>query len=101
MCRRPQRSPQGRSSAASDVYKRQGCTIQTMCRWSVYAAGSITDPQCKEVACAYEYELNCARNPDCLWNVTTNTCSIRTCMYGDYEPCILSLIHISEPTRPY
>eukprot|EP00658_Telonema_sp_P-2_P068422 TRINITY_DN57350_c0_g3_i1.p1 TRINITY_DN57350_c0_g3~~TRINITY_DN57350_c0_g3_i1.p1 ORF type:complete len:188 (+),score=51.98 TRINITY_DN57350_c0_g3_i1:78-566(+) len=70
------------------VQTQTGCTAQDKCRWSVYAAGTISDPQCKEVACPYEFPLDCTRNPDCIWNATTHTCSIRTCMYGDYEPCI-------------
>ena len=38
MIRRPQRSTQGRSSAASDVYKRQGrgCTVPDVLRTIFY-----------------------------------------------------------------
>ena len=70
MIRRPPRSTQSRSSAASDVYKRQRLVPADFNLVGAYAAQVVA-----------EAILNAVR-------------SART--FGD-----LSLIHISEPTRPY
>ena len=69
MIRRPPRSTQSRSSAASDVYKRQGVggavvVVATGTGVVVVATGAVV--------------------------VATGTAVV-----------VLSLIHISEPTRPY
>ena len=70
MIRRPPRSTLDRSSAASDVYKRQG----------IARTG-------KMLACDHV-----AIKPDIL--------ILGKALSGGVLP-ILSLIHISEPTRPY
>ena len=70
MIRRPPRSTQSRSSAASDVYKRQ---ILLCFTGAMYPAIDLT---------AGEKERG---------TMETLLCS----------PVSLSLIHISEPTRPY
>ena len=69
MIRGPPRSTQGRSSAASDVYKRQAQTTFEATPFLVNEHVTFSEPT---------HPLNCA-------------------------PTIqsLSLIHISEPTRPY
>ena len=70
MIRRPPRSTLDRSSAASDVYKRQ-----------------------VELAEAFSWRsLVPSRNP---WGSEFAE-NIHSCAYA-----VLSLIHISEPTRPY
>ena len=69
MIRRPPRSTLDRSSAASDVYKRQD-----QCRAQQVRRGGLALEDGPEV----QFELAIAR-----------------------EEVILSLIHISEPTRPY
>ena len=69
MIRRPPRSTQSRSSAASDVYKRQGITLR--------ADGSLTQCGCRDVD--HDREMT----------------------FGNIKDTPLSLIHISEPTRPY
>ena len=69
MIRRPPRSTQGRSSAASDVYKRQA---------------QFLDPDLKEEridSVLQSYEIK---------DLDTLVAALS-----------LSLIHISEPTRPY
>ena len=70
MIRRPPRSTLDRSSAASDVYKRQEVNI---------SGGSVETPFDISI---YDY-------------AETNYLLDET--WGQY----LSLIHISEPTRPY
>ena len=77
MIRRPPRSTQSRSSAASDVYKRQ-----------VTMSASI-DGVLKEVAGPVEFEAKVLNN-------VTLPASDRSELVA-----FLSLIHISEPTRPY
>ena len=69
MIRRPPRSTLDRSSAASDVYKRQVVLLQRAGRVRVPVPVDVVDD-----------ELLVALHPDAL---------------------DLSLIHISEPTRPY
>ena len=69
MIRRPPRSTQSRSSAASDVYKRQGHDVAEIAG-RVAAVGDLEDH---------------AQRDGPL----------------DGEVNKLSLIHISEPTRPY
>ena len=69
MIRRPPRSTQGRSSAASDVYKRQ-----------VRPGGQVI----------------AADIQDEMLSILT-----RKAMEEGVADVILSLIHISEPTRPY
>ena len=70
MIRRPPRSTLDRSSAASDVYKRQ-----------VLGAGLVGGPMAADLA----------------------KDNIHTITVADIDPTALdlSLIHISEPTRPY
>ena len=70
MIRRPPRSTQSRSSAASDVYKRQEAL-----KAEITSAVALTDDE-KE--------------------------KIRQRLIAEHgEGLTLSLIHISEPTRPY
>ena len=69
MIRRPPRSTLDRSSAASDVYKRQGYTKKTV-RQIVEAAGDV------------------------------NHAGVEV-LDVEGQGVELSLIHISEPTRPY
>ena len=69
MIRRPPRSTQGVSSAASDVYKRQSYNVYMATGTSGFDNGK---------------------------NISKTSYSI------ELEPDVqLSLIHISEPTRPY
>ena len=70
MRRRPPRSTQSRSSAASDVYKRQQCYSDQVI--------DITESDLKDIDWDW-YEIDSDNPP------TED----------------LSLIHISEPTRPY
>src|SRR5450756_982817 len=110
MIRRPPRSTQSRSSAASDVYKRQ--TTRRIIAFSLIAAAFTVAPAC-------------AQQPyDGLWNVTilTRTGNCEPSVHypltvtngrvsgaadvsgsigrqGIVKVSILSLIHISEPTR--
>ena len=70
MIRRPPRSTLDRSSAASDVYKRQ----EYEAAWALGAANGVNDLE------ALQY-VNMLCNEEGI------------------DP--LSLIHISEPTRPY
>ena len=69
MKRRPPRSTQSRSSAASDVYKRQEPKVR------------------KQLEEKYKQEVILKDSPDrAFWKSAISA---------------LSLIHISEPTRPY
>ena len=70
MMRRPPKSTQSRSSAASDVYKRQGIQPDILlCRTDRLLSQDLKD----------KIALFCNVDKD----------------------AVLSLIHISEPTRPY
>ena len=87
MIRLPPRSTQGRSSAASDEYKRQALTgietvmLPTAARWAHLSSSMI-----REVA---------RLGGDVSQFVTDDVARrIRAVV-------ALSLIHISEPTRPY
>ena len=70
MIRRPPRSTLDRSSAASDVYKRQG----------VHGQRGDDGESIQRFLRAAAAQLECT---------------------GESHPSGLSLIHISEPTRPY
>ena len=70
MIRRPPRSTQSRSSAASDVYKRQVVDVTLLKMIDVEVPAIQPKPHI----------------PDVQW------------ILGGF---VLSLIHISEPTRPY
>ena len=79
MIRRPPRSTLDRSSAASDVYKRQGLFIEL--------------PEGFEAQIRPRSGL-AARSGITILNSPGT-------IDADYRGEILSLIHISEPTRPY
>ena len=81
MIRRPPRSTQSRSSAASDVYKRQ-------------AGGRVLD----EDADFVRRTLGLETPPWELSPVLITNDLLEEAMDGALD---LSLIHISEPTRPY
>ena len=100
MIRRPPRSTLDRSSAASDVYKRQECDLQN----NYYFLGNYFDSvdfdpginQYLLVGDSGRIELFLAKydqNFNLLWVDTFTT-------KAQMGPN-LSLIHISEPTRPY
>ena len=94
MIRRPPRSTLDRSSAASDVYKRQdeeywyANTPKYGKDWSIESRLlSPQDSRFRWLAGATYYEQD--------FITSTNGLLITTCYFS------LSLIHISEPTRPY
>ena len=70
MIRRPPRSTLDRSSAASDVYKRQPDPMRDL----------------------YTFAL-------LLLSLSSQAFTVS--IVKEDDPCGLSLIHISEPTRPY
>ena len=78
MIRRPPRSTLDRSSAASDVYKRQVDSLMTYLKKFDYTRPLLQTSEALELA-AYDVVQQAAMD-----NI----------LY-------LSLIHISEPTRPY
>ena len=107
MIRRPPRSSLDRSSAASDVYKRQGIAMVIRRRFLlvralagtiavfIVTAGLVSaevierDRAAGEVAGAFVKELGAAMMREMAKGGPTEAVKV------------LSLIHISEPTRPY
>eukprot|EP00657_Telonema_sp_P-1_P011425 TRINITY_DN653_c0_g1_i2.p2 TRINITY_DN653_c0_g1~~TRINITY_DN653_c0_g1_i2.p2 ORF type:complete len:102 (+),score=44.93 TRINITY_DN653_c0_g1_i2:66-371(+) len=101
MIRRPPRSTQSRSSAASDVYKRQGmhtCSLTSdTCSWEQPASLAESSLVCLSEGAHGVVAIRVARvlvppesNPN------------RSRLMADWSSLWwLSLIHISEPTRPY
>ena len=91
MSRQPPRSTQSRSSAASDVYKRQ--TWEAGDVWLEAGAGTAVD-----WASVARADLAQAVPPG-------GSAVVRVSLSAPSAPgeCLLylSLIHISEPTRPY
>ena len=84
MIRRPPRSTLDRSSAASDVYKRQAPGHETTYKFLFMAKGGGSANK------SYLYqETKAVLSPDRLMS------------FLDEKLRSLSLIHISEPTRPY
>eukprot|EP00658_Telonema_sp_P-2_P038432 TRINITY_DN27580_c0_g1_i1.p1 TRINITY_DN27580_c0_g1~~TRINITY_DN27580_c0_g1_i1.p1 ORF type:complete len:100 (+),score=24.96 TRINITY_DN27580_c0_g1_i1:88-387(+) len=79
MIRRPPRSTLSSSSAASDVYKRQGWYVLGMCRCCV--EGRVTRGREERNNNKGSYYDSIVRSK------------------VDVSPVLLSLIHISEPTR--
>eukprot|EP00657_Telonema_sp_P-1_P000061 TRINITY_DN10087_c0_g1_i1.p1 TRINITY_DN10087_c0_g1~~TRINITY_DN10087_c0_g1_i1.p1 ORF type:complete len:118 (-),score=43.72 TRINITY_DN10087_c0_g1_i1:123-476(-) len=117
MIRRPPRSTQSRSSAASDVYKRQAKCYRVRDR----ATGNIIMAKCVPVSKENGVSRWLLREAAILWNIT-HPCIVKlqgalvdndlACLF--FQDCgktnlhrmacngdNLSLIHISEPTRPY
>eukprot|EP00657_Telonema_sp_P-1_P001399 TRINITY_DN1343_c0_g2_i4.p2 TRINITY_DN1343_c0_g2~~TRINITY_DN1343_c0_g2_i4.p2 ORF type:complete len:112 (-),score=14.97 TRINITY_DN1343_c0_g2_i4:137-472(-) len=111
MIRRPPRSTQSRSSAASDVYKRQ--TRMTMrkltCRhlaarpaipiWSCSRWGLPCRVRCRPRGALLPHPFTLTRRPKRTGGLLSVALSL-----GSPPPGVtrhLSLIHISEPTRPY
>eukprot|EP00831_Metopus_contortus_P040477 TRINITY_DN31714_c0_g1_i2.p1 TRINITY_DN31714_c0_g1~~TRINITY_DN31714_c0_g1_i2.p1 ORF type:complete len:142 (+),score=25.97 TRINITY_DN31714_c0_g1_i2:110-535(+) len=92
MIRRPPRSTQGVSSAASDVYKRQvhGKAISTSTQ-SIDIGGKLS---CKHLPGSFSFGICGFRW--CSGSFFTIPTQITTLPI----PLLLSLIHISEPTRP-
>eukprot|EP01016_Furgasonia_blochmanni_P046561 TRINITY_DN6729_c0_g1_i13.p3 TRINITY_DN6729_c0_g1~~TRINITY_DN6729_c0_g1_i13.p3 ORF type:complete len:111 (-),score=32.97 TRINITY_DN6729_c0_g1_i13:34-366(-) len=84
MIRRPPRSTQSRSSAASDVYKRQ--VYDMMCKYSFRQAFY---RQVERGNRWYAVNINNTTNMKAKGENSTNKA----------QPQGLSLIHISEPTR--
>ena len=91
MIRRPPRSTQSRSSAASDVYKRQALVNETGLPSHVFFVGNQTD----------KFSTVSRTSGDDSWvlklifdfELLTMGCALKSAG--------LSLMHISEPTRPY
>ena len=81
MIRRPPRSTQSRSSAASDVYKRQRLEDVAVTLQRIDHPGRQVMLQARIVEVS-----------------DTGSDEVKTLVNAVYE---LSLIHISEPTRPY
>ena len=95
MIRRPPRSTLDRSSAASDVYKRQtGCyphlIISNLKRTKLDPNRNLEDGACGNV------------EAETAWNEFHDFIEdARNAANLQYDDKTLSLIHISEPTRPY
>ena len=86
MIRRPTRSTLDRSSAASDVYKRQGYALRK---------------NNKDAAKAFDFVARIYKNVPVLDSgARGSTTTFVEREIGDVL-LTLSLIHISEPTRPY
>ena len=108
MVRRPPRSPLDRSSAASDVYKRQpisDCGIEVFDVALVspsacgIADGSISIDATNSNGFPMQYTITYG-TPQVVWQsspVFSNLAAGNTF----YVAVRLSLIHISEPPRPY
>eukprot|EP00826_Nyctotherus_ovalis_P043968 TRINITY_DN469_c0_g1_i14.p2 TRINITY_DN469_c0_g1~~TRINITY_DN469_c0_g1_i14.p2 ORF type:complete len:103 (+),score=21.01 TRINITY_DN469_c0_g1_i14:24-311(+) len=95
MLRRPPRSTQSRSSAASDVYKRQVYTIAQA--WAARGVGGM--PPHSSLLHTKVLASRTNVSPVIVYLLVSpiappNRTSLSFPMY-------LSLIHISEPTRPY
>src|SRR5450756_1238423 len=110
MIRRPPRSTQSRSSAASDVYKRQGLPCRASPLLSI--SGMVMEKAVEEISCflwimssglrkqVLRYPLFLAGCPQQLvinlhWQLKWVLC--RNALLQ--QNMDLSLIHISEPTR--
>ena len=85
MIRLPPRSTLDRSSAASDVYKRQE-----------YLLGEIETDLGKENFGEVKYAIGTG----IVHNYARNYLNVNVANIG-HKGSYLSLIHISEPTRPY
>eukprot|EP00657_Telonema_sp_P-1_P002972 TRINITY_DN16950_c0_g1_i1.p1 TRINITY_DN16950_c0_g1~~TRINITY_DN16950_c0_g1_i1.p1 ORF type:complete len:100 (+),score=48.01 TRINITY_DN16950_c0_g1_i1:137-436(+) len=99
MIRRPPRSTQSRSSAASDVYKRQQ-SRSVEGRSASELADEIADLRCtwksRASASPAPHGVSSNRSPtECAGKQTVVVPRDRA------QWRYLSLIHISEPTRPY
>ena len=94
MIRRPPRSTQSRSSAASDVYKRQGQagskTATPTAKPEVFAIGDVVKAGDIQVTINKAFDIQPAE----YYSPEAGNRFIGI-------DATLSLIHISEPTRPY
>ena len=113
MIRRPPRSTLSSSSAASDVYKRQALSVSVgglIISWFVgyrlpgleYNNQKVEAAFRKDLVLGEDDKVNYAQT-DTLWNLFTGIRFNyqRLYLHYGYFDIWLSLIHISEPTRPY
>ena len=91
MIRRPPRSTQSRSSAASDVYKRQSDITAALGFTPVNKAGDVMLGNLSLASVTSDPAGLVAGDEGKMWYRS----DLNTIRYW------LSLIHISEPTRPY
>src|SRR5450756_3197909 len=101
MIRRPPRSTQSRSSAASDVYKRQEYQLSKVARGFIAGvlrhAAEITAVTNQYVN-SYKRLWGGAEAPSYIcWGHNNRSALIRVPMYKPAKGQSLSLIHISEP----
>ena len=100
MIRRPPRSTQSRSSAASDVYKRQIMDISQEENTEDFHKISAINPVESGYLYASIWRLCVKRFPWLFLLMFAS--SLTSGLISLYNNVIqLSLIHISEPTRPY
>eukprot|EP00831_Metopus_contortus_P020689 TRINITY_DN19143_c0_g1_i1.p2 TRINITY_DN19143_c0_g1~~TRINITY_DN19143_c0_g1_i1.p2 ORF type:complete len:117 (+),score=18.92 TRINITY_DN19143_c0_g1_i1:112-462(+) len=92
MIRRPPRSTQGVSSAASDVYKRQIQQASLSNFLNRLSRKFQQFPNLAQPDIVYQLFIN--------GKLTADRMSLTYIEYPMYSALILSLIHISEPTRP-
>ena len=93
MIRRPPRSTLDRSSAASDVYKRQIYTISRVSGSGIITINAFQNSSAGDM----DIIVSKYQDPATVGGAGTR---VWQSYFGgsDYD---LSLIHISEPTRPY
>ena len=109
MIRRPPRSTLDRSSAASDVYKRQVWISPSLDNsFSVYPNPAINSLNVVASFSAHISKVEIVNIvgmsvQEVKWNTTSGkmTFDITELPQGIYFVRLLSLIHISEPTIPY
>eukprot|EP00657_Telonema_sp_P-1_P006040 TRINITY_DN2399_c0_g1_i1.p1 TRINITY_DN2399_c0_g1~~TRINITY_DN2399_c0_g1_i1.p1 ORF type:complete len:101 (+),score=50.25 TRINITY_DN2399_c0_g1_i1:34-336(+) len=94
MIRRPPRSTQSRSSAASDVFKRQP-------EYSLRASHTLPgEPPSAVLSDSIALSLAASSSEHIADRGPSNP--LGSCLCAPASTCSwLSLIHISEPTRPY
>ena len=96
MIRRPPRSTLDRSSAASDVYKRQTDFYDVFRKAYPNSLGTVVPTAVGNYAFNFTYALDHAVWVDSMVYTAAFVQNDAT-----KEVLNLSLIHISEPTRPY
>eukprot|EP00759_Apiculatamorpha_spiralis_P039575 PhF_6_TR38574/c2_g3_i1/m.57272 len=87
-----------RDDRCAPLFTKTTCTANDACYWTSTGA-------CLEKSCYYPVSTDCAKDPDCKWDVGLNKCRLAECVYSTYDACDKAVSNttgadcIWDPTR--